>query len=173
MVILQVIQVNRSVAQAGASAPAVARTPVRDSAAAVVRAERADDGHPAAHLGPAGALSAEVGHNGVVIDGDPLQEATPALLQRAGHLAVLRILAVARQEDLDRLATEADALSVRGYTLDPCDSAARLAHVRSVAAMNRRLSAAAAELQAANGALREAILDDAWTPADDPDGFAA
>ncbi len=112
-----------------------------------------------------------VGHNGVVIDGDPLHAATPALLQRAGHLAVLRILAVARQEDLDRIVAEADALTVRGYTLDPCDPTARLAHVRASAEIGHRLSAADAELQAANHALREAILDDAWTPADDPDGF--
>jgi len=117
--------------------------------------------------------SAPVGHNGVVIDGDPLHSATPALLQRAGHLAVLRILAGARQEELDRLAAEADALTVRGYTLDPCDPAARLAHVRAAAEIARRLAVAEAELQAANGALREAILDDAWTPADDPDGFTA
>jgi hypothetical protein len=108
-----------------------------------------------------------------VIDGDPLHSATPALLQRAGHLAVLRILAAARQEDLDRLASEADALAVRGYTLDPRDPGARIAHGRAAAEIGRRLSVAAAELQAANGALREAILDDAWTPADDPDAFIA
>ncbi|MGN6743516.1 MAG: hypothetical protein ACTHJL_09500 [Amnibacterium sp.] len=105
-----------------------------------------------------------------MIDGDPLETATPALLQRAGHLAVLRILAEHRQDELDRLAAEADALARRGYVLDVTDPHARLEHARDRARMTRRLTAADASLQEARAALREAILDDAWTPQDDPDG---
>jgi hypothetical protein len=107
-----------------------------------------------------------------VIDGDPLKSATPALVQRAGHLAVLRILALQRQDDLDRLAEEWDALERRGYVLDTGDARARVDLARERARLVRRLTVAAADLQAANAALREAILDDAWTPADDPDGWA-
>jgi hypothetical protein len=111
-----------------------------------------------------------VGETGVVIDGDPLETATPALLQRAGYLAVLRILAEQRQEDLDRLADEADALVRRGFVLDTTDARARVDHARGRARMTRRLEVAAAALQDAERALREAILDDAWNPQDDPDG---
>lgn len=107
-----------------------------------------------------------------MIDGDPLHSATPAFLQRAGHLAVLRILALQRQEDLDRLADEAEGLKLRGYVLDPADACERVAHARARVDLARRLAAAAAELQSAKVALREAILDDAWTPGDDPDGRA-
>jgi hypothetical protein len=105
-----------------------------------------------------------------VIDGDPLESATSAYLQRAGHLAVLRILAEQRQEDLDRLDDEADVVARRGYVLDPSDTAARLELARERPALARRLAAATEQLRAANRALREAILDDAWTPGDVPDG---
>jgi hypothetical protein len=104
-----------------------------------------------------------------VIDGDPLKSATPAFLQRAAHLAVLRILALQRQEDLDRLADEADLLARRGYLLDTGDARSRVEHARERSRLTRLLTVAGADLQSANGALREAILDDAWTPDDDPD----
>jgi len=105
-----------------------------------------------------------------VIDGDPSGSA--ALLQRAGHLAVLRILAAERQDDLDALAEEADAHARRGYVLDLTDARARVEHAREDALLRRRLTAAATALQDARAALREAILDDAWTPGDDPDWAA-
>jgi hypothetical protein len=109
------------------------------------------------------------GENGDVIDGDPLSSATPDILQRAAHLAVLRILALQRQEDLDRLTDEADVLVRRGYVLDPSDACARVQHLRERSGMDRRLAAAASELQEASTALRQAILDDAWRPSDDLD----
>jgi hypothetical protein len=109
--------------------------------------------------------------NGEVIDGDPMQSVTSAMLERAGHLAVLRILAQQRQEDLDRLAEEADAVARRGYVLDAGDALARVEHARDQARLSRRLSAAASDLHEAEAALREAILDDAWTPSDDLGGW--
>jgi hypothetical protein len=118
---------------------------------------------------PAAVRPSAARDNGRVINGDPLHSMTPAFLQRAVHLAVLRILALQRQEDLDRLADESEALKRRGYVLDDTDACARLAHARERAGLLRRLTAAATDLQAAKGALREAILDDAWTPADEPD----
>ncbi len=108
-----------------------------------------------------------------MISGDPLRSATPAFLQHAGHLAVLRILAQQRQEDLDRLAAEAEALQVRTFALDLENAGARIALARDRADLGCRLTAAAGELQAARSALREAILDDAWTPDDDPDARAS
>jgi hypothetical protein len=105
-----------------------------------------------------------------VIDGDSWGSAAPDLLQRAAHLAVLRILAGERQEELDRLAADADVLVRIGYTLDRQDARARLDHARRTARMSRRLAAAAAELSAAEAALRAAILDDAWCPSDDLGG---
>jgi hypothetical protein len=105
-----------------------------------------------------------------VVDVDPLQSATPELLQRAGHLAVLRILALQRQEDLDRLADEADAHARRGYLLDVTDAGARVQHARESVELTRRLAVAAADLHLAESALREAVLDDAWTPQDDLGG---
>ncbi|HET6825075.1 MAG TPA: hypothetical protein VFH64_04050 [Amnibacterium sp.] len=104
-----------------------------------------------------------------MIDGDPLHSATPEILQRAAHLAVLRILVCQRQEDLDRLTDEADVLVRRSYVLDPSDARARVDYVRDRSRMDRRLAAAASELREANAALREAILDDAWSATDDPD----
>ena len=100
-----------------------------------------------------------------------MQSTSSAMLQRAGHLAVLRILAQERQEELDRLVEEADGLARRGYVLDAGDASARIEHARDSARLSRRLSSATAGLREAEAALREAILDDAWTPSDDLDGW--
>jgi hypothetical protein len=98
--------------------------------------------------------------------------ASPALLQRAVHLAALRILVDERRSELERIAEETERVAVAGFAADPGDAAVRVALGRSRQRLARRGREAEQELRAAEAALRAAVLDDAWTPADDLGGPA-
>ena len=96
-------------------------------------------------------------------------QAGPDLLQRAAHLAALRILLDQCRAELDRVAEAADALVCAGYVLDRGDAASRIELGRRTQRLARRAAAAELEHRAAERALRAAVLDDAWTPSDDLD----
>jgi hypothetical protein len=100
---------------------------------------------------------------------DSWEPARPELLERAAHLAVLRILLDARRIELDQVAAEVDALTCAGYVLDREDAASRIAFGRTMQQLSRRATEAEHEHRAAEQALRAAVLDDAWTPDDDLD----
>jgi hypothetical protein len=103
------------------------------------------------------------------VDGDGAPRGTGDLLQRAVHLAALRVLVDERRSELHRLAQAEDALAVIGFGLDRSDALARVAFSRASAGLAADVACAAAELREAEVALRTAVLDDAWTPADDLD----
>jgi thioredoxin-like negative regulator of GroEL len=98
------------------------------------------------------------------------QWARPELMQRAAHLAALRILLEQRRIELGRVAEAADALTCMGYELDREDAQGRIEFGRRMRQLSREIAAAEYEVRAAERALRVAILDDAWTPSDDVDG---
>jgi hypothetical protein len=99
------------------------------------------------------------------------ERARPELMERAAHLAVLRILLDERRIELDRVAEEVDALTCAGYVLDREDVQSRIEFGRRMQQLSRRAAAAEYEHRAAERALRAAVLDDAWTPTDDIDGL--
>jgi 2-keto-4-pentenoate hydratase len=106
-----------------------------------------------------------------VMDADESWECTrPELMQRAVHLAALRILVDQRRTELEGVVEAADSLACSGYVIGHDDVPARLEFGRRTRQLARRAKAAEYELRAAEGALRAAVLDDAWTPSDDIDG---